>query len=62
MASNITCEYTWRKIVDFDFVPLFGFYLEPKQTIYNVTQSGIAKNKISKKSMILILTIFDFGV
>ena len=49
------------KIVDFDFVPLFRFYLEPKQTIYNVTQSGIAKNKnFEKEYDIDIVTIFDF--
>lgn len=49
------------EIVDFDFVPLFRFYLEPKQTIYNVTQSGIIKNKNFEKDQdIHIATIFDF--
>lgn len=49
------------EIVDFDFVPLFRFYLEPEQTIYNVTQSGIIKNKnFEKDHDIHIATIFDF--
>jgi CRISPR-associated protein Csh1 len=49
------------EIVDFDFVPLFRFYLEPKQTIYNITQSGIIKNKnFEKDHDIHIATIFDF--
>lgn len=49
------------EIVDFDFVPLFRFYLEPKQTIYNVTQAGIVKNKNFEKGYDMdIVTIFDF--
>lgn len=48
-------------INDFDFVPLFIFNLEHEQTIYNVTEAGIIKNKIFEKYYdIIIKTIFDF--
>jgi CRISPR-associated protein Csh1 len=48
-------------INDFDFVPLFRFYLDPMQIIYNITQSGIVKNKnFEKDNDIKIETIFEF--
>jgi len=49
------------KINDFDFVPLFRFYLEQNSEIQNVTKAGIVKDKIFVLSQNnKIRSVFDF--
>ncbi|MDD2438153.1 MAG: hypothetical protein PHF73_11225 [Massilibacteroides sp.] len=49
------------KINDFDFVPLFRFYIEKNNIIQNVTDAGIVKNKIFESlPNDKIESIFDF--
>lgn len=49
------------KINDFDFVPLFMFYIENHNEIYNLTQTGIIKDKIFEASpTVKIKSVFDF--
>lgn len=46
---------------DFDFVPLFYYFYDPIITVFNVTCSGVIKNKVFESDFeILIKTVFDF--
>lgn len=49
------------KINDFDFVPLFRFYIEKNNEIQNITEAGIVKNKIFELfPNDRIKSVFDF--